>query len=143
MNIKIKQLDKDSIIPSYKSIGASGFDFHSIEELEIMPKSILPVRTGLAFEIPLEYEMQIRPRSGLALNHGISVLNTPGTIDSDYRGEIIIILINFSNKPFVINKGQRIAQGVIANVCRVNFEITDILNDTSRGINGFGSTGNK
>ena len=141
MNIKIKQLHKDSIIPIYKSIGASGFDFHSIEDAEISPKNILPIKTGLAFEIPLGYEMQIRPRSGLALNHGISVLNTPGTIDSDYRGEVVIILINFSNETFVINKGQRIAQGVIASVCRVNFEISSSLESTSRGIDGFGSTG--
>ena len=141
MNIKIKQLHQDSIIPIYKSEGASGFDFHSIEEVEIKPKDIAQIKTGLAFEIPLGYEMQIRPRSGLALNHGISVLNTPGTIDSDYRGEVIIILINFSNKIFVVNKGQRIAQGVIASICRVNFEISTSLESTSRGIDGFGSTG--
>ena len=99
------------------------------------------IGTGLFFEIPEGYEVQIRPRSGLAAKNGVTVLNTPGTIDSDYRGEIKVILINLGEKDFVINSGDRIAQMVIAPVTQASFEITDSLSDTERGAGGFGSTG--
>lgn len=141
IDIKIKILCDNAIVPRYQSSGASGFDFHSIEEVILPPSGILAVKTGLAFEIPLGYEIQVRPRSGLAYKHGISVLNTPGTIDSDYRGEVMIILINTSKESFAIHKGDRIAQGVIAKVYQANLITTQDLEDSTRGDKGFGSTG--
>lgn len=141
INLKIKQLSKDSIIPKYQSSGASGFDLHSIEDLELKTGEIIAVKTGLAFEIPQGYEIQIRPRSGLAIKSGISVLNTPGTIDSDYRGEIMVILFNFSKNTFSIKKGDRIAQAVLSQVFLANLVPSDELDSTIRGDSGFGSTG--
>lgn len=141
ISLKVKQLHKDSIIPKYQSSGASGFDLHSIEEVELAPNEILAVKTGLAFEIPNGYEVQVRPRSGLAIKNGISVLNTPGTIDSDYRGEIMVILVNFSKKSFSIKKGDRIAQAVLSQVSIAEFIPSNELDSTQRGSNGFGSTG--
>ncbi|RDU64874.1 dUTP diphosphatase [Helicobacter sp. MIT 14-3879] len=141
MELKVKQLDKDSILPKYQSDGASGFDLHSIEDIEIAPSEVVAVKTGLAFEIQKGFEIQVRPRSGLAIKNGISVLNTPGTIDSDYRGEVMVILVNFSKNTFCIKKGDRIAQAVLSQVFQANLVPSNSLNETNRGSSGFGSTG--
>jgi dUTP pyrophosphatase len=135
--------------PSYASDGAAGFDFRANldETLILNPGKHAMIPTGLYFELPPNLEMQVRPRSGLAAKHAVTVLNSPGTIDSDYRGEVKIILINHSGVPFIINNGDRIAQGVIATVTAeqmVKFNKVDELNNnTERGIGGFGSTGIK
>lgn len=141
INLKIQKLNKDAIVPQYQSSGASGFDLHSIEDVDILSGGFVAVRTGLAFEIPVGYEIQVRPRSGLAFKSGISVLNTPGTIDSDYRGEVMVILFNFSKNIFSIKKGDRIAQAVLSQIFRANMVLSESLDDTERGNNGFGSTG--
>lgn len=141
INLKIQKLNKDAIVPQYQSSGASGFDLHSIEDVDVLSGGFVAVRTGLAFEIPVGYEIQVRPRSGLAFKSGISVLNTPGTIDSDYRGEVMVILFNFSKNIFSIKKGDRIAQAVLSQVFKANMVLSESLDDTERGNNGFGSTG--
>lgn len=143
MQVKIKKLHPDAKIPAYQSKGAAGFDFCSIEKKLIKAGEWELVKTGLAFEISEGYELQVRPRSGLALKNGISVLNSPGTVDSDYRGEICVILINHSKVDFNIEVGDRIAQGVIAKVEQVGFELVESLSDTQRGESGFGSSGIK
>lgn len=134
-----------AIIPEYKTAGAAGADIcaYVAEPITIPAGKFAMVPTGLFFEIPMGYEVQIRPRSGLAAKNGVTVLNTPGTIDSDYRGEIKIILINLSDKDFVINNGDRVAQMVIAPVTQGTFEIVKELSETERGTGGFGSTGVK
>ncbi|MEF3191008.1 MAG: dUTP diphosphatase [Campylobacterales bacterium] len=141
MKIRIKKLHPDAIIPSYQTSLAAGFDLHAIHDELIRPGERKLIRTGLACAIEEGYEVQIRPRSGLALKHGITVLNAPGTIDADYRGEWMVVLINHGNEPFTISKGERIAQGVIQKVVRAQFEEVDALDETERGANGFGSTG--
>ncbi|MCX8084217.1 MAG: dUTP diphosphatase [Calditerrivibrio sp.] len=138
VNIK---LDTDAIIPEYATTGSSGVDVRSIESGVINPSEIKLVKTGLFLEIPEGYEAQIRPRSGLALKHGITILNSPGTIDSDYRGEVCLILANFGNEPFEYKKGDRLAQMVFTEVVRVDFELIEDLNKTERGIGGFGHSG--
>lgn len=134
---------KGAVIPEYKTSGAAGADVCALIEspvtLEPGKRTIIP--TGLFFEIPEGYEIQVRPRSGLAAKYGITVLNTPGTIDCDYRGELKIILINLGNEEFVINNGERIAQIIIAPVIQGDFQITETLSETERGCSGFGSTG--
>lgn len=141
MDVKVKKLSDCAVVPNYHSIGASGFDLHSIENATLKPSEIVPIKTGLAFEIPDGYEIQIRPRSGLALTYGVGVLNSPGTIDSDYRGEIVVILFNFSKEAFSIKKGDRIAQGVICKVYHANLILSDAIGSTIRNDSGFGSTG--
>jgi len=141
IKLKIKKLTSKAQIPAYQTDESAGFDLHSIEDIIIQPGERKLIGTGLAFEIPKGYEIQIRPRSGLAYKHGISVLNSPGTIDSDYRGEIKILLINHSNENFEIKVGERIAQAVIQAVIQATFEEVEELNDTKRGTGGFGSTG--
>jgi dUTP pyrophosphatase len=141
LEINIKKLVKEAIIPKYQTKGSAGFDFHSVEDITILAGQIMLIKTGISVEIPESYEMQIRPRSGLALKHGISVWNSPGTIDSDYRGEIGIILVN-AGKNFSIRKGDRIAQGVINKVEICQFIIAEDLSETVRGEGGFGSTSN-
>ncbi|RDU51891.1 dUTP diphosphatase [Helicobacter sp. MIT 00-7814] len=143
MFIKIKKLHENAIIPQYQTAQSAGFDLHALESSELKAGERALVATGLAFEIEEGYEVQVRPRSGLALKNGISVLNTPGTVDSDYRGEIKIILVNFSNEDFTINAGDRIAQAVVSKVYQAEFEIVEILSDTERGSGGFGSSGVK
>lgn len=143
MQVKLKKLHPEAKIPSYQSKGAAGFDFCSIEKKTIKAGEWELVKTGLAFEIAKGYELQVRPRSGLALKNGISVLNSPGTVDSDYRGEICVILINHSKVDFSIEVGDRIAQGVIAKVEQVGFMEVENLSDTQRGEGGFGSSGIK
>jgi dUTP pyrophosphatase len=141
MKIFIKKLSPLAEIPNYQTEEAAGFDLHSIEDIILKPNERKLIGTGLAFEIPKGYEIQIRPRSGLAYKHGISVLNSPGTIDSDYRGEIKVLLINHSDTDFEIKVGERIAQGVIQEVIQAKFEEVEELNKTARGAGGFGSTG--
>jgi len=123
------------------SNSASGADIYACEELVIKPGEIKLVSTGFSMAIPEGFEGQIRPRSGLALKHGISVLNTPGTIDSDYRGEVKVILINMGTKAFTIKHGDRIAQLVITEVARASFQTVDDLDETERNEGGFGHTG--
>jgi len=141
MKLKIKKLNTEAVIPAYQTKEAAGFDLHSIEDVVINPGERKLIGTGLAFEIEYGYEVQIRPRSGLAYKHGITVLNTPGTIDSDYRGEIKVLLINLGSEPFEIKKGERIAQAVVAPVIQAKIIEVDELSDTQRGSGGFGSTG--
>ena len=131
------------LIPSYQSSGSAGMDVraHLSESLVIKPGRSVLVPTGLYLEIPSGYEVQVRSRSGLALKNGIMVLNSPGTIDSDYRGEIKVLLINHSDRDFIINSGDRIAQLVVSRVERALFIPADSLSDTERGEGGFGSTG--
>ena len=141
--ILIKKLSKTAIVPKYETQGASGVDISANinEDLTLATNESILVPTGIAVSIPQGFEIQIRPRSGLAAKKGISVLNTPGTIDADYRGEIKVILINHGNEPFVIRNGDRIAQMVVCPIVQAKFEQVDELNDTERGSGGFGSTG--
>ncbi len=142
--VNIKCLaSKGATIPEYKTAGAAGADLCALLDspLTIPAGKFAMVPTGLFFEIPEGYEVQVRPRSGLAAKNGITVLNTPGTIDSDYRGEIKVILINLGQSDFTINSGDRIAQMIIAPVIQAKFEITESLSETERGTGGFGSTG--
>lgn len=128
-------------VPAYATQGAAGFDIVSAEDCTLEPGTRRAVATGFAIAVPAGYEVQVRPRSGLALRHGIGCPNSPGTIDSDYRGELKIILINFGDTAFAIRRGERIAQLVPAAVARAAFVETDALEDTPRGDAGFGSTG--
>ena len=128
-------------LPSYASDGAAGLDVVAAEEVTIAPGGRHAVATGFAVAIPAGFEIQVRPRSGLALKHGITCLNTPGTIDSDYRGEVRIILANLGDAPFIIARGDRVAQLVPAPVQRARFGEVASLDPTSRGAGGFGSTG--
>jgi len=128
-------------LPSYASPGAAGLDVVAAEDFDLSPGQRHAVATGFRVAIPDGYEIQVRPRSGLAFKHGISVPNTPGTIDSDYRGELKILLINHGDKPFAIRRGERIAQLVPAAVTLAEFDEVDALDDTHRGAGGFGSTG--
>ena len=128
-------------LPSYASEGAAGLDVVAAEELTLMPGDRHAVATGFALAIPPGHEVQVRPRSGLALKHGITCLNTPGTIDSDYRGEVKVILANLGSDPFPIARGDRIAQLVAAPVLQARFNEVRDLDDTARGAGGFGSTG--
>ena len=142
--IEVKCLaSKGAQMPCYKTQGAAGADVCAFldESITIEPGTFAMIPTGLFFEIPTGYEIQVRPRSGLAAKNGITVLNTPGTIDSDYRGELKIILINLGKEAFVVNNGERIAQIIVSPVTLADFTITDSLSDTRRGEKGFGSTG--
>jgi dUTP pyrophosphatase len=141
MNIKIIKLKEQAIIPKYEHHNDSGLDLASIETVEIPSGESKLVKTGISIELPPNTEAQIRPRSGLALKHQITVLNTPGTIDEGYRGEIGVILINHGKTTFNVTQGMRIAQMVIAPVIRVEIEEVEQLSDTIRGKGGFGSTG--
>ena len=143
IKVLIKKLDPSVELPSYKTDGASGMDLMAFvkEPINLKPQTSCLVPTGISLAFPSEYEIQIRPRSGLAVKHNISVLNTPGTIDSDYRGEIKIILFNHGNEDFLINDKDRIAQMILTPVIKMNFEETDNLPGTFRGEGGFGSTG--
>ena len=143
-NINIKVVAKEGAkLPLYKTSGAAGADICALLEKPLVIESgkSAMVPTGLFFEIPEGYEVQIRPRSGLAAKNGVTVLNTPGTIDSDYRGEINVILINLGDKPFTVNNGDRIAQMLVAPVIQADFSLVTSLDETERGAGGFGSTG--
>lgn len=128
-------------LPAYATTGAAGMDVVSAEDVVIAPGARHAVATGLAVAIPAGYEIQVRPRSGLALKHGITVPNTPGTIDSDYRGELKVILINLGTEPFTIQRGDRVAQLVLAPVVQAAWDEVAELDATERGAGGFGSTG--
>ena len=143
--ILIKRLSKEISLPRYETSGASGMDLAAYIEtnINLKPNKSVIVPTGLSVAIPKGFEIQIRPRSGLAAKKNISVLNTPGTIDADYRGEIKVILINLGDHKFIIEKGLRIAQMVVCPVIKAHFEEVDELNNTFRGKGGFGSTGTK
>ena len=143
VNINIV-LSEGAIAPSYESEGAAGADIRAFlpnGAITLKPHEYKLIPTGIKMEIPLGYEVQVRPRSGLAARFGVTVLNSPGTIDSDYRGEVKIILINHSEKEFIINNGDRIAQLIIASVVQAGFSISSELSESKRGEGGFGSTG--
>lgn len=142
--LKVKIINRSGYaLPEYETHGASGMDVHAAIEHPIVLNSLerVLIPTGLRVQLPQGYEMQIRPRSGLALKHGISIVNTPGTIDADYRGEIKVVIINLSREPFVINPGERICQMVVTNYTRVSWEPVEELDHTLRGDEGFGHTG--
>ena len=140
--IKLKKLDERAKIPEYKTPGSAGFDFEVLEDMVIFPGETTFIPTGLAVEIPDGYEMRIRPRSGLSATTNLIIPNSPGTIDSDYRGEIGIILYNTGEKfGHYVNYGDRVAQGVIVPVVQVDIEEVNSLNETERDSQGFGSTG--
>ena len=141
--VLIKKLNPDVKIPTYKTSGASGMDLMAFlqEPIKISPNSSYLVPTGLSVAFSDDYEVQIRPRSGLAAKNNITVLNTPGTIDSDYRGEIKIILFNHGKDDFIINNKDRVAQMILTPVIKMELQETDSLPDTLRGEGGFGSTG--
>lgn len=128
-------------LPAYASVGAAGLDVVSAEDIVLQPGQRHAVATGFAIAIPPGHEVQVRPRSGLALKHGITCLNTPGTIDEDYRGEVKIILANLGLEPFEVRRGERIAQLVPAMVTKAEFNEVESLDETHRGAGGFGSTG--
>lgn len=142
MQVRITNKSRHAL-PAYQSIAAAGMDLRANLEapLTLPPLQRILVPTGLFMELPLGYEAQVRPRSGLAYKHGITVLNSPGTIDADYRGEIRVLLVNISDEAFVINDGERIAQLVIARHERVEWLEAEALSDTLRGAGGFGSSG--
>ena len=145
LRVKLLEGKKDVALPSYETDGASGLDLRAAVdgELTLHPGEISLVPTGLAISLPPGYEAQIRPRSGLALKHGVGMVNTPGTIDSDYRGEIGLVLINWGKSPFVIKRGDRIAQMVVTRVSRAQVLEVDRLETTERGEGGFGHSGVK
>lgn len=142
MKVKVINHSKHRL-PEYETLHSAGMDLRANidEPITLGPLERTLVPTGLFIELPVGYEAQIRPRSGLAIKHGISLVNTPGTIDSDYRGEIKVILVNLSNTPFTINDGERICQMVVARHERVEWEETERLEETQRGTGGFGHTG--
>jgi dUTP pyrophosphatase len=139
--VRVKRLSPDAQIPKAARKGDVAFDLYSVIDYELRPGEWFAVPTGIAVEIPSGYEGQVRPRSGLALKEGISVLNTPGTIDSGYRGEVKTIMINHNNESFKVTKGMRISQLAIRPVPEVEFIEVDDLSETDRGDGGFGSTG--
>lgn len=144
MEVLIKRLHSfDLPLPQYMTCGSSGVDLYAAGDgsVTLKPASIALIPTGLALAIPQGYEAQIRPRSGLALKHGLTVLNAPGTIDADYRGEIKLIVINLGDKEYIVKRGDRIAQMIFAKVERAQLVVTDCLDDTGRGGGGFGHTG--
>ena len=143
MAVRIKRLPHGEglALPAYATPGAAGMDVLAAEDVTLAPGARHAVATGFSVAIPAGFEIQVRPRSGLALKHGISVPNTPGTIDSDYRGELKVILINHGAEPFAVARGDRIAQLVLAPVTRAAWDEVAELDDTARGAGGFGSTG--
>lgn len=142
--IEVKVINKSGFeLPAYATPQSAGVDLkaHIEEAVNLAPMQRMVIPTGLCIALPVGYEAQVRPRSGLALKHGITVLNAPGTIDADYRGEIGVILINHSDKDFTINPGERIAQLVLAKHEQIDWKLTDILDETERGAGGYGHTG--
>lgn len=143
MKLKFKKLKQNAILPIYAHYGDAGMDLFSIEISDLKPGERKLISTGLAVEVPYGYELQIRPRSGLALKKGISIVNAPGTIDSGYRGEIAVIMINHGQDNFEINEGDKIAQAILNKIENAEIEEVEELSETSRGESGFGSTGIK
>lgn len=142
MKVKIKKLSENAVIPQYQTEQAAGCDLHAVLNesvtLRSLERKLIP--TDLSIELPIGYEAQVRPRSGLALKHGVTVLNTPGTIDADYRGNVGVILVNLSTEPYTVQPGERIAQLIITKHEHVEFEESVELSETERGAGGFGST---
>tara|TARA_B100000427_G_scaffold35837_1_gene25988 strand:+ start:40 stop:477 length:438 start_codon:yes stop_codon:yes gene_type:complete len=143
VKVLLKKLDPKVLLPSYKTKGSSGMDLMAFlkEPIRILPNTSCLIPTGISIAIPEDVEIQIRPRSGLAAKSNISVLNTPGTIDSDYRGELKIILFNHGKKDFIVNNNDRVAQMVLMPILKIDFEEVNELPETMRGSGGFGSTG--
>ena len=144
--LKVKIINRGrQPLPTYATALSAGMDLRANidEAITLLPMQRQLVPTGLYIALPEGYEAQIRPRSGLALKHGITVLNTPGTVDADYRGEIMVLLVNFSNEPFIVKDGERIAQMIVAKHEQVSFELTETLDETERGAGGYGHTGLK
>jgi dUTP pyrophosphatase len=141
MTLAFKRIHPEAVLPSYAHESDAGMDVRSVEDIEIPAGGRALVHTGLIMILPPNYEAQVRPRSGLALKNGVTVLNTPGTIDAGYRGEVGVILANFGMETFKISKGDKVAQIVIAPVTRADIVETDIVDVTDRGEGGFGSTG--
>ena len=143
VKVLLKKLDPEVLLPSYKTKGSSGMDLMAFlkEPIKILPSTSCLIPTGISLAIPEDVEIQIRPRSGLAAKSNISVLNTPGTIDSDYRGELKIILFNHGKKDFIVNNNDRVAQMVLMPILKIDFEEVNELPETMRGSGGFGSTG--
>lgn len=141
--MQIRRLRPDAIVPRYQTADAAGMDLHAAldEPQTIAPGAVAAVPTGLAMAIPRGYEGQVRPRSGLALKHALTVVNAPGTVDSDFRGQVMVLLINHGRELFTIAHGERIAQLVIAPVVQVDLDVVEELSETVRGAGGFGSTG--
>jgi len=140
MILKVKRLSPDARLPCYAHEGDAGLDLFAAERADIPPGGTQAVATGISIELPPETEAQVRPRSGLALKHQVTVLNTPGTIDEGYRGEVKVILINHGQQGFVVERGDKIAQMVVKPVCRAHVMEVKTLSETSRGSGGFGST---
>ncbi len=144
--LKVKIINRGrQPLPTYATALSAGMDLRANidEDITLLPMQRQLVPTGLYIALPEGYEAQIRPRSGLALKHGVTVLNTPGTVDADYRGEIMVLLVNFSNEPFIVKDGERIAQMIVAKHEQVSFELTETLDETERGAGGYGHTGLK
>lgn len=141
MDVKIVKVDKELPTPAYAHAGDAGMDLYSADEYTLAPGESKILSTGLKFAVPDGYELQVRPRSGLAAKHGITVLNTPGTVDHQYRGIVGVILINHSKEPYEIKRGERIAQAVFNKFESVSLIEADSLDETARGEGGFGSTG--
>jgi dUTP pyrophosphatase len=141
MTVKVLRTDPEAQLPAYAHPGDAGMDVRSIENVTLSPGARALVRTGLVLELPPDAEAQVRPRSGLALKHGVTVLNTPGTIDAGYRGEVGVILINLGAEPFKVEKGMKIAQLVVAPVAQAEIVEVSAVDATDRGAGGFGSTG--
>lgn len=142
--MEVRVINKsDNELPSYETVGSAGCDVRSDHDATINPGDKLLIKTGLFVEIPVGYEIQVRPRSGLAFKHGLTVLNSPGTIDADYRGEIGVILINHGSDQIFLKRGERIGQLVLNKVEQIEWESVLALSDTTRGSGGFGSTGKK
>lgn len=145
IKVELKRLPhgQDLPLPAYETAGAAGMDLRAAEDMMLSPGARALVPTGLSIALPEGYEAQVRPRSGLAVKHGVTVLNAPGTIDCDYRGEVKVPLINHGQQEFVIVRGDRIAQMVIAPVTRIAWSEVDVLDQTVRGAGGFGSSGSR
>ena len=141
INIKIKRLNDNAILPEKQHDSDAGYDLHSIEEIILKPSKIYKVRTGIAIQIPNNYGGLVLPRSGLSSKYGISLINTPGLIDSGYRGELLIPLINHSSNEYTINKTERVAQLMLLEIPEVKIEVTSDLDESDRDSKGFGSTG--
>tara|TARA_Y100001936_G_C15714183_1_gene477568 strand:+ start:146 stop:580 length:435 start_codon:yes stop_codon:yes gene_type:complete len=141
INIKIKRLNENAILPEKQHDSDAGYDLHSIEEIILRPNKIYKIRTGIAIQIPNHYAGLVLPRSGLSSKYGISLINTPGLIDSGYRGELLIPLINHSSNEYTINKTERVAQLILIEIPEVKIEVTSDLDESDRESKGFGSTG--
>ncbi|MDY4607049.1 dUTP diphosphatase [Clostridium tertium] len=143
LKLKVQKIHNEAIIPNYAHKGDAGLDLYSVEEVKINPSETALIKTGIKIELPPQTEAQVRPRSGLALKHGITVLNTPGTIDEGYRGEVGVVLINHGRETFIVEKGMKIAQMVVKPVWYVEVNEVEELSETERAEGGFGSTGKR